>query len=140
MITPKQICETLEISPTTLRRWADQYLTLEEHTPGKHRTYSASDMATLQTVKTLLANGLTYAAIKSRLNVVEEPEPTTQPEPNPSTALLALPEFQTAIENARSTIASMQTELEELKNWKNEFQEWAALPWWKRITRKPPTE
>ena len=144
MLTPKQLCETLEISATTLRRWADQYLTLENHEPGKHRTYSASDLATLQTVKTLLGNGLTRNAIKSRLAVVDQPEPTTDPEPiadpNPSTALLALPEFQTAIETARATIASMQTEIEELQRWKTEFNAWANRPLWQRIFRKPPTE
>jgi DNA-binding transcriptional MerR regulator len=138
MLTPKQICETLEISPSTLRRWANQYLTLEEHEPGQHRTYTPNDLTTLQTVKTLLANGLTRNAIKSRLAVLDQPEPTT--EPNPSTALLALPEFQMAIENARATIASMQTEIEELQRFKTEFQEWANRPFWQRIFRKPPTE
>ena len=138
MLTPKQICETLEISPSTLRRWANQYLTLEEHEPGKHRTYSPDDLTTLQTVKTLLAEGLTRNAIKSRLAVVDQPEPTT--EPNQSTALLSLPEFQTAIENARATITSMQNEIEELQRFKNEFHQWANMPIWKRIFRKPPTE
>ena len=142
MLTPKQVCETLEISPSTLRRWADQYLTLENE-PGQHRTYSAADLATLQTVKTLLAEGLTRNAIKSRLAVLDQSEPIADIpdiEPNPSTALLALPEFQMAIENARATIASMQNEIEELQRWKNEFQEWANMPMWKRIFRKPPTE
>ena len=137
MLTPKQICETLEISPSTLRRWANQYLTLENE-PGKHRTYSPDDLTTLQTVKTLLAEGLTRNAIKSRLAVVDQPEPTT--EPNQSTALLSLPEFQTAIENARATITSMQNEIEELQRFKTEFQEWANRPFWQRIFRKPPTE
>ena len=135
MLTPKFICESLTIPPSTLRRWANRFsshLSIEEREPGSHRTYTPDDLTTFQTIQELLNAGLTYAEIEERLNVVEEP--------NPSTALLALPEFQTAIENARSTIASMQTELEELKNWKNEFQEWAALPWYKRITRKPPTE
>ena len=136
MLTPKQICETLEISPTTLRRWANQYLTLVNQ-PGQHRTYTPEDLTTLQNVKTLLANGLTRNAIKSRLAVLDQPEPTTDPQQ--STALLALPEFQMAMENARATIASMQTEIGELQHWKTEFNKWASLPWWKRIFTPPPT-
>ena len=138
MFTPKQIYETLTISPSTLRRWAKRFethLSVVDHEPGKHREYTPEDLSIFQTIQTHLDNGLTYAEIEERLNVVEEPEP------NPSTALaLLLPEYQTAIESLLANNASMKTEIEELQRWKTEFQEWAALPWWQRITRKPPTE
>jgi len=135
MLTPKFICESLTIPPSTLRRWANRFsshLSIEEREPGSHRTYTPDDLTTFQTIQELLNAGLTYAEIEERLNVVEEP--------NPSTALLSLPEFQTAFKMLLANNASMKNEIEELKNWKTEFQEWAALPWLKRITQKPPTE
>jgi len=133
MLTPKQIYETLTISASTLRRWAkrfEKYLSIENHEPGTHRTYTPEDLNIFRTIQTHLQNGLTYAEIENRLAVVEEPKT--------STALLSLPEFQMAIENARVTIASMQTEIHELKEWQTEMNAWFALPWWKRLFTKPP--
>ena len=135
MLTPKQICETLTIPPSTLRRWANRFstqLSIVDHEPGKHRTYTPEDLQIFTTIQTHLDNGLTYAEIEKRLAVVD------QPEPNASTALLSLPEFQTAIENARAAVASMQLEIEELKQWQSEINAWAGLPWWKRMFTPPP--
>jgi len=136
VLSPKQICETLTIPSSTLRRWANRFsshLSVEEHEPGKHREYTANDLSIFKTIQSHLENGLTYAEIEKRLAVVE------QPEPNASTALLSLPEFQNAIETARVTIASMQTEIEENQKWFEEFNAWASLPWYKRIFTNPPT-
>jgi len=135
MFTPKQVYETLTISPSTLRRWAkrfEEYLSLEEHEPGKHREYTPEDLSIFRAIQTHLENGLTYAQIEERLNVVEKPEP------NASTALLSLPEFTQAIETARAAVASMQMQIEELKEWQTEMNAWLALPWWKRIFTQPP--
>jgi len=135
MLTPKQTYETLTISPSTLRRWAkrfEPFLSVGEHEPGKHRTYTPEDLSTFRAIQTHLESGLTYAQIEKRLNVVSEPEP------DKSTALLSLPEFQNAIETARAAVASMQTEIHELKEWKAEMNAWLALPWWKRIFTNPP--
>jgi len=135
MLTPKQIQETLTVSSSTLRRWAkrfEKFLSVENHVPGKHREYTPDDLSIFTTVQTQLDNGLTYKQIEERLNLVEYPEP------NSSTALLSLPEFQTAIENARAAVASMQLEIEELKEWKTEMIDWSNLPWWRRIITKPP--
>lgn len=135
MFTPKQIFETLTISPSTLRRWAkrfENHLSIEDHEPGTHREYTPEDLHVFRTIQTHLENGLTYAEIEQRLNVVEDPEP------EPSTALLSLPEFQNAIETARAAVASMKMEIEELKTWQAEMNAWLVLPWWKRIFTKPP--
>jgi len=137
MLTPKQICESLTVSPSTLRRWAnrfEEYISVENHEPGKHREYTPEDLQIFQTIQTHLDNGLTYAQIEERLNVIEKPEL------DQSTALLSLPEFQNAIETARAAVASMQLEIEELKNWQTQMNEWLALPWWKRMFIKPPTK
>ena len=136
MFTPKQIQETLTVSPSTLRRWAnrfEEYLSIEENRKsGSHRSYTPEDLSIFQTIQTHLDNGLTYAEIEERLNVVEEPEP------DQSTALLRLPDFQAAIETARANVASMQMEIHELKEWQAEMNAWLALPWWKRLFTNPP--
>jgi len=135
MLTPKQVYETLTISPSTLRRWAkrfEEYISLENHEPGKHREYTADDLNIFRTIQAHLDNGLTYVQIEERLNVIEEPKP------DQSTALLTLPEFTQAIETARAAVASMQLEIEELKEWQMSMNEWLALPWWKRLFTEPP--
>jgi len=138
MLTPKQIQETLTVSSSTLRRWSNRFesfLSIDENRkPGSHREYTPEDLSIFQTIQTHLDNGLTYAEIEERLNLVEDPEP------DQSTALLSLPQFQIAIENARAAVASMQLEIEELKNWKTEMIEWSNLPWWKRLITKPPMD
>jgi len=137
MLTPKQICETLTVSPSTLRRWANRFksrLSISEHEPGKHREYSPEDLQVFKSIQSHLENGLTYAEIEKRLDLVEDPEP------NGSTALLSLPQFQTAIENARAAVASMQLEIEELKEWQAEMNAWLVLPWYQRIFTKPPKD
>jgi len=138
MLTPKQIYETLTISPSTLRRWAkrfEEYLSLENHEPGTHREYTANDLSIFKTIQTHLDNGLTYAQIEDELA-------TAVNTPGPSMALAALPEFQNAIEEFRANNAAINEllflELDELKNWKTEFNKWASLPWWKRIFTTPP--
>jgi len=135
MLTPKQIYETLTISPSTLRRWAkrfEEYLSVEDHEPGTHRTYTPEDLHIFKTIQTHLDNGLTYAKIEERLNVVEEPQP------DKSTALLALPEFQNAIEEFRAINATLVSQMKEYQNWLAEYNAWASLPWWKRIFTRPP--
>lgn len=135
MLTPKQICETLTVSPSTLRRWANRFsshLSVGEHKPGKHREYTAADLNIFRSIQTHLENGLTYSEIEKRLAVVD------QPDPDPSTALLSLPEFTHAIETARATIASMQSEIEELKERQTQINEWFSMPFWKRFFTKPP--
>ena len=135
MFTPKQICETLKVSPSTLRRWANRFenhLSVVDHEPGTHREYTPDDLSIFKTIQTHLDNGLTYAEIEKRLAVVEEPEP------DQSTALLTLPEFTQAIENARAAVANLQMEIEELKNWQSEINAWVALPFYRRLFTKPP--
>jgi len=136
MLTPKQIQETLTVSSSTLRRWAkrfENFLSVENHQPGKHREYTPEDLSIFQTIQTHLNNGLTYAEIEERLNLVEEPEP------NPSTALLSLPEFQNAIAEFRANNAIQKSQIAEYQKWKPEYNAWANSSWLKRIFTKPPT-
>jgi len=56
----------------------------------------------------------------------------------PSTALLALPEFQNAIEEFRAINATLASQMRAYQNWLAKYNKWASLPWWKRIFTTPP--
>ncbi len=69
---PQEVASRLEVSASTLRRWSEEfsaYLSSEaDSSEGKqHRRYSDEDLATLITVKGLMADGLTYEQVRERL-------------------------------------------------------------------------
>jgi len=141
MFTPKQIAKTLTIPESTLRRWASRFrahLSIAEHTPGQHRTYTDDDLRIFGIIQMHLADGLTYAQIESELDVLETPVPDV------STALQLQPEFQNAIHNAiesaRATITSMQAQIETQNKRIEKLERWASGPMWKRLFTKPPFE
>ncbi|GAB4533614.1 MAG: hypothetical protein Kow0063_15800 [Anaerolineae bacterium] len=70
---PQEVASRLEVSPSTLRRWSEEFsdfLSPEaDSSEGKqHRRYSDEDMALLITVKGLMAEGLTYDQVRERLS------------------------------------------------------------------------
>jgi len=70
---PQEVASRLEISPSTLRRWSEEFsefLSPEaDSSEGKqHRRYSDEDLAALITVKGLMAEGLTYDQVRERLS------------------------------------------------------------------------
>jgi DNA-binding transcriptional MerR regulator len=69
---PQELASRLEVSPSTLRRWSEEFAEFlseeADSSEGKqHRRYSDEDMATLITVKGLMADGLTYEQVRERL-------------------------------------------------------------------------
>lgn len=69
---PQEIVARLEVSPSTLRRWSEEFaefLSSEANPPeGKQqRRYSDEDLATFITVKGLMSEGLTYEQVRQRL-------------------------------------------------------------------------
>jgi DNA-binding transcriptional MerR regulator len=77
---PNEVATQLQISPSTLRRWSNEfsdYLTVQagrpqEESEGKasHRRYTDQDMETLMSIKGLLAEGLTYIQVGKRLEAL----------------------------------------------------------------------
>ena len=70
---PQEVAARLEVSPSTLRRWSEEFtefLSPDAHpSEGKQpRRYSDEDLATFITVKGLMADGLTYDQVRQRLN------------------------------------------------------------------------
>ena len=70
--TPQAVVRELDISPATLRRWADEfadYLSAEAN-PGQgggHRRYTDSDVQTLWKIKALMNDGATYEQVRQQL-------------------------------------------------------------------------
>ncbi len=69
---PQEVAARLEVSPSTLRRWSDEFsefLSAEaDSSEGKqHRRYSDEDLTTFMSIKGLMTDGLTYDQVRQRL-------------------------------------------------------------------------
>ena len=77
---PNEVASQLGISPSTLRRWSNEFAdALSDHagrpemapTGGiSHRRYTDQDLETLLTIKGLLTEGLTYIQVGRRLELL----------------------------------------------------------------------
>jgi DNA-binding transcriptional MerR regulator len=133
MITPKQVSETLDIAPSTLRRWAKRFSDhLSPHEKGKHRSYTPSDLTTFQNIKTLLDQNLTYDEIENKLDVL--PAPQT----NQTSALLNLADFTQIMEEISANNQILRSQIEKQTERLNKLEEYITLPWYKKLFTKPP--
>jgi DNA-binding transcriptional MerR regulator len=77
---PNEVATQLQVSPSTLRRWSNEFADYLSDTAGRsqsetggqasHRRYTDEDLETLMTVKGLLAEGLTYIQVGKRLEAL----------------------------------------------------------------------
>jgi DNA-binding transcriptional MerR regulator len=70
--TPQAVSNELDISPATLRRWADEfadYLSTEANPVqgGGHRRYTEADVQTLWEIKELMNGGATYEQVRRQI-------------------------------------------------------------------------
>ncbi len=70
--SPHVVAHELDISPATLRRWSDEFKDfLSEDASASsgrsHRRYNGGDLMTLQFIKELMNDGLTYEQVRERL-------------------------------------------------------------------------
>jgi DNA-binding transcriptional MerR regulator len=83
---PNEVATHLDISPSTLRRWSNEFSEFlsgaaghPEPTGGSqvaHRRYTDDDLETLMSIKGLLAEGLTYLQVGKRLEVLHRRQAT----------------------------------------------------------------
>jgi len=74
---PNEVATELDLSPSTLRRWSNEFADFlsgpagrPEPEPGSrmaHRRYTDQDVEVLRTVKNLMADGMTYVQVARRL-------------------------------------------------------------------------
>jgi DNA-binding transcriptional MerR regulator len=77
---PNETATHLEVSPSTLRRWSNEFSDFLSDAAGRpqpsagsqtaHRRYTDQDLETLLTIKGLLAEGLTYMQVGRRLEAL----------------------------------------------------------------------
>ena len=77
---PNEMAAQLQVSPSTLRRWSNEFSDYLSGTAGQpsptsggqasHRRYTDADLETLLTIKGLLAEGLTYTQVGKRLDAL----------------------------------------------------------------------
>lgn len=77
---PNEVATQLQVSPSTLRRWSNEFADFLSDTAGRpqpeaggqaaHRRYTDDDLETLLTMKGLLAEGLTYIQVGKRLEAL----------------------------------------------------------------------
>ncbi len=77
---PNEVAKQLQVSPSTLRRWSNEFADYLSPSAGRpeataggqiaHRRYSDEDLETLLTIKGLLAEGLTYVQVARRLEAL----------------------------------------------------------------------
>jgi DNA-binding transcriptional MerR regulator len=77
---PSEVANQLQVSPSTLRRWSNEFGSFLSDAAGRpisepaggtsHRRYADDDLETLMTIKGLLAEGLTYVQVGKRLEAL----------------------------------------------------------------------
>jgi DNA-binding transcriptional MerR regulator len=77
---PNEVANQLQVSPSTLRRWSNEFSDFLSDTAGRpelgdsgrtsHRRYTDEDLETLMSIKGLLAEGLTYIQVGKRLEAL----------------------------------------------------------------------
>jgi len=76
---PNEVATSLDISPSTLRRWSNEFAEYlsdaagrpgEDESKSSHRRYTDDDLETLITIKGLLAEGQTYVQVGKRLEAL----------------------------------------------------------------------
>ena len=131
MITPGQASETLNVPPSTLRRWAKKFEDFLSPQTGSHRAYTLEDINTFRKIRDLLANGQTYKSIKEQLNIVETPKDQTK-------ALATIPDLIQALQFASDQLANMKSQMDRQDERIKALEAWIALPWYRKIFTKPP--
>jgi DNA-binding transcriptional MerR regulator len=77
---PNEVATQLQVSPSTLRRWSNEFSDYFSDAAGRpqspdggqtaHRRYTDEDLETLLSIKGLLAEGLTYIQVGRRLEAL----------------------------------------------------------------------
>jgi len=132
MLTPGQIANTLDVSSATVRRWSARFAHhLSPHTPGKKRSYTVDDLATLTRIRDMSASGTPLDQINQALIVSDQPA---------TNALITVADFAQSLQIASDRLASMQNKLDQTNDRLDALTAWLALPFFKRLFKKPPLQ
>ncbi len=139
MITPQQAAESLQVSTSTLRRWASDFEPFLSRRKGVKRSYLVSDLATFGRIKELYKQGLTTRGVIEALPVAQA---QAAPGSQGSQALITLSDFAQGLEFLQVNNAKLQREIDEQAAKIQALQlqvEKLAMPWYKRLFGAPKT-
>lgn len=138
MITPAQVSDSLNVPASTIRRWAARFENYLSPRKGKKRSYTTADLDTFRRIRDYSASGFSLDRIAELLAVVESPA-------DQSTELMRLSDFVQSLEIAHAAVTRLQNQIDDQSNQLEEQQariqsleEYITLPWYKKITQKPP--
>lgn len=130
MLTPGQIANTLDVSPATVRRWSARFARhLSPHTPGKKRSYTVDDLATLTRIRDMSATGTPLDQINQALMVSDQPA---------TNALITVADFAKSLQTASDHLTYLQNKLDQTNDRLDALTAWLALPFFKRLFKRPP--
>jgi DNA-binding transcriptional MerR regulator len=142
MFTPTQVSEMLSIPPSTLRRLASKFSDMLSRQRSRHRRYSESDIALLKRIRDMTSHGMSLDEIRTALTIVSD---TPKREEVVSDMLSLMPAVASELDRLDTAYHQVMTELKHLrashenaKSTIERFEEWLALPWWRRIFSSPP--
>lgn len=111
LLSPSQAAELLGVPPSTLRLWAKQFkmhLSAEAQGDGRRRRhYTSADLAALARARDLLREGRSVADVNDRLGLADDEQP--------GAALVTLPTIAGELEQARSTLMALRSEVADLR-------------------------
>lgn len=131
MLTPKAVSEYTGITPSTLRRWSDYFAQHLAPRSGKKRMYTTGDLAVFTRIRDYAAQGIGLQRIREMLAIPVAPD-------NQQTALITITDLFNSLEFAQGTIAAMRNELQAQADRLTALEEYIAMPWYKRIGKRPP--
>lgn len=139
MYTPGQVQEMLGLPPSSLRRLSVELKAYLSQQQGRHRRYTEQDILTLRRVRKLTGQGKSLQQIKQELAIPEE-TPAAAGE-----TLALVPTIAGELARMDDNYRALQSVLEQLQLDRaadqerlKRLQDWAALPWWKRLFTPPP--
>lgn len=147
--TPGFICDLLSVPPSTLRRWSDrfaQYLSPQPPEAGRHRVYTSDDLEVFRYIRDQAAKGQGLRIIEN--NLASPPPgskyqgaPDLEPEPQaPSgdnSALMVLAVTR-ELGSHDAQLKALRDQLDLQNDRLAALTEFLALPWYKRIGKRPP--
>src|SRR5262245_22417074 len=86
-LTVSAVAEEIGVSVATLRTWERRYqVGASAHQPGRHRLYTARDVARLRRMRQLIAQGITAAEAARVADGAHDSRPEPRPRKDPGAA------------------------------------------------------
>ena len=135
MITPGQVSETLNIPPSTIRRWAVRFADMLSPQDSIKRMYSMQDLNTFRQIRDYSRQGKSLDNIADKLKIVPA---RVEAEQNTETGLIVHPEVAKVLNRITESNIALQLQLDKMKDQQNKLIAWLMLPWWKRLFNQMP--